>query len=67
MSKLKITLDTSMDYFGTHPLHERNTPLVELIPMLSDEQCEECDFKYYGHDHNTNYVKCTVCGHIEEE
>ncbi len=35
--------------------------------VIVDNKCIVCNLEYFGHDHNTDYVKCTVCGHIEEE
>lgn len=65
MSKLNITLDTEL------PLHslEVQASIPESTEGISiaDEPCVVHDLEYFGHDHNTDYLKCTVCGHMEEE
>ena len=41
---------------------------IILSTQVNDEQrkCTECNYEYFGHDHNTDYEKCTVCGHFRE-
>ena len=41
---------------------------LEISTQPNDEErnCTECNYRYFGHDHNTDYEKCTVCGHFRE-
>jgi hypothetical protein len=39
-------------------------------PMLVSESCkyeDDHNYQYFGHDHNTDYEKCSKCGHIREQ
>lgn len=70
MSKLNITLappeprDKST-YSKIDILLDSIEPIK--TPIMANEKCVVCNLEYFGHDHNTDYVKCTECGHVEEE